>query len=48
MSIEELHFLAVVDFTKLGTFNQPDVNAHAQWLASMLSKNPMRYLIADI
>ena len=39
-----MHFLAVVDFTKLGTFSQQNINAHAQWLAHILGKNPLRNL----
>ena len=37
-----MHYVAYVDFTKLGTFSQQNVNTHAQWLAHVLSKNPLR------
>ena len=36
-----MHFLAVSDFTKLGTFSQQNINAHAQWMANVLAKNPL-------
>ena len=39
-----MHFLAVIDFTKLGTFSQQNINAHSQWLANVLGKNPLRHL----
>ena len=44
--MEDIHFLAFTDFTKLGTFNQQDVNQHAHWMAHILGKNPKRILTA--
>ena len=44
--MEDVHILAFTDFTKLGTFNQQDVNRHAQWMAHILGKNPKRSLTA--
>jgi hypothetical protein len=39
-----MHFLAVIDFTELGTFSQQNINAHSQWLANVLGKNPLSHL----
>ena len=46
VSVEELAFVAWTDYTKLGVFNQVDVNKHAQWMHVILSKNPLRALAA--
>ena len=39
---DELHFVAVTDFTKLGAVSQQEINQHAQWMANILAKNPLR------
>ena len=43
---DDIHFIAYVDFTKLGTLNQQDINQHASWLQGVLNKNPLRSLVA--
>ena len=44
---DDIHFIAYVDFTKLGTLNQQDINQHASWLQGVLNKNPLRSLVAS-
>ena len=42
--MEDIHFLAFTDFTKLGTFNQQDVNQHAHWMAHIFGQKSKAYL----
>ena len=44
VTLDDLHYVAFCDFTKLGTFNQQSLNHHAQWMQSVLVKNPLRIL----
>lgn len=42
VNVSDLQFVAWTDYAKLGAFNQPDANAHAQWMRRILGKNPQR------
>ncbi|CAK9048134.1 Uncharacterized protein SCF082_LOCUS26856 [Durusdinium trenchii] len=42
IAMDDLHYVAVIDFTKLGCIGQQDINQHAQWMSNVLAKNPLR------
>lgn len=44
--MDEVAFVAWTDYTKLGVFNQVEVNKHAQWMQNVLSRNPLSALAA--
>ncbi|CAK8992111.1 unnamed protein product [Durusdinium trenchii] len=42
IAMDDLHYVAAIDFTKLGCVGQQDINQHAQWMSNVLAKNPLR------